>query len=330
MERKLGWGILATGWIAELFTADIIKAGMTVSAVGSRSLDKADAFASRFGIATAHGSYQALVDDPGVDIVYIATPHSHHRSAALLAIEAGKNVLVEKPFALNAIEARDIVQRANEKRVVVLEAMWTRFLPHMARIRQVIASGLIGDVTSVAADHRQFLPTDPSHRLNAPELGGGALLDLGIYPISFACDILGMPISVSANARFGRTGVDTEIATLMTHENGALSSSVSALDINMPNKAHIFGSKGRIEIDSTWYAPTSFRVIDNKGQVIEDFTSEVAGRGMQFQAIEMERLVVSGESSSLMPPEQTVGIMTVLDAIRQKIGLVYPNETAGA
>lgn len=330
MERKLGWGILATGGIAERFTADLISAGMHVNAIGSRSLEKAQAFAGRFEVATAHGSYEALVEDPAVDIVYVATPHSYHKTAALLAIEAGKNVLVEKPFALNASQAREIVQRASEKNVVVLEAMWTRFLPHMIRIRQIVASGMIGEVKSLCADHRQFLPTDPDHRLNTLALGGGALLDLGIYPVSFACDILGMPTAISAHARFSGTGVDAEIATIMTHANGALSSSVSALDINRPNTAHIFGSDGRIEIDPTWYAPTSFRVLDNKGQVMEEFTSKITGRGMQFQAMEMERLVGSGHNSSLMPPEQSVEIMSVMDAIRQQIGLIYPNEVQKA
>jgi len=326
MDKQLGWGILAAGGIAQMFTQDLRTAGLRVSAVGSRTQEKADAFAARFGISTAHGSYEALVTDPDVDIVYIATPHPYHVSAALLAIEAGKHVLIEKPFTLNAKEARQIIDRAGGKNVVVLEAMWTRFLPHMTRIREIIAAGTLGELLSLSATHRQFLPTDPSHRLNALELGGGALLDLGIYPISFAVDMLGLPISVSATARFKETGVDAEVATTMRHANGAVSSTVSALDIGMPNTAQIFGTKARIEIDDSWYTPTSFRVVDHQNVILEEFDGLVAGRGMQYQAHEMESLVASGNPSSLLPPERSVEIMAVLDLIRNQIGLVYPSE----
>lgn len=325
-NTKPGWGILATGWIAELFTQDLNLSGMNVAAVGSRSRDKAEAFAARFGIPSAHGSYEDLVADPGVDIVYIATPHPMHARDALLAIEAGKHVLVEKPFTLNAAEARKVIDRAKEKNLVVLEAMWTRFLPHMVQIREIIAEGKIGELRSLTAEHRQALPSDPAHRLNAPELGGGALLDLGIYPISFAWDLLGAPHRIETLARFGETGVDAEISILMEHAGGVTSSSVSALDCAGPNTAFVYGSKGRIEIDGTWYEPTSFRVRDYEGNLIEEFTETVPGRGMQFQALEMERLVREGTNSSIMPIEETLAIMEALDKIRDKIGLKYPGE----
>ncbi|WP_438754163.1 Gfo/Idh/MocA family protein [Pararhizobium sp. O133] len=328
MDKVLGWGILATGWIAELFTQDLIASNLKVSAVGSRSAEKARTFADRFGIAKAHASYEDLVDDPDVDIVYIATPHPQHVSAALLALEAGKHILVEKPFTLNADEAREITRKASEKNLIVLEAMWTRFLPHMKRIHEIITAGTLGDLRSLTAEHRQFLSTDPKHRLNALELGGGALLDLGIYPISFAFDILGAPSSVSSVARFKDTGVDAEVATLMQHKGGAISNTVSALDCAGPNVAVVYGTKARIEIASVWYAPTSFRVIDQQGAVIEEFTETVEGRGMQFQAFEMETLVRSGKPSARMAPEDSVAIMATLDTIRKQIGLVYPTERA--
>lgn len=326
MDKGLGWGILATGWIAELFTQDLITSNLKVAAVGSRSLEKAQTFADRFGIAKAHASYEDLVADPDVDIVYIATPHPQHVSAALLALDAGKHVLVEKPFTLNAVEALEITRRAAEKNLIVLEAMWTRFLPHMARIHEILAAGTLGDLRSLSAEHRQFLPADPKHRLNALELGGGALLDLGIYPISFAFDILGAPTSVAAAARFKDTGVDAEIATVMQHKGGAISTTVSALDCAGPNVAVIYGTKARIEIASVWYAPTSFRVLNQDGAVIEEFMEAVAGRGMQFQAFEMERLVRAGQPSTRLSPDESVAIMQTLDAIRKQIGLAYPGE----
>lgn len=326
MKESLGWGILATGWIAELFVHDLKESGLHVAAVGSRSIDKARAFAGRFGVPNAHGSYEELVADPSVDIIYVATPHPQHVGAALLALEAGKHVLVEKPFTLNAPEARKIVDLAKEKGLVVLEAMWTRFLPHMKRIHEIIDAGTLGELRSLSAEHRQFLPTDPEHRLNAPKLGGGALLDLGIYPISFAFDILGAPEEVSATARFTKTGVDAEIATLMRHAGGAISTSVSALDCAGPNVAIVYGTKARIEIASVWYSPTSFKVFDQQGAIIEEFSQTVYHRGMQFQALEMERLVRNSATSELMAPSETVAIMEVLDKIRRQIGLSYPGE----
>lgn len=326
MGDTLRWGILATGWIAELFVHDLISSGLHVQAIGSRSADKAREFAGKFKVQASHGSYEDLVADPAVDIIYIATPHPQHVETALLALDAGKHVLVEKPFTLNAGEAARIVQRAREKNLVVLEAMWTRFLPHMRRIHEIIADGTLGELKSVSAEHRQFLPTDPLHRLNNLELGGGALLDLGIYPISFAHDILGAPTSIKATARFKDTGVDAEIATLMQHKGGAISTTVSALDCRGPNTATIYGSKARIEIATTWYVPTSFQVIAHEGHVIETFSQKVEHRGMQFQAFEMERLVRTGEASVIMSPDETVAIMKTLDAVRAEIGLVYPGE----
>ena len=327
MAKKIRWGILATGYIAELFVKDLILAGHSVVAVGSRAQASADRFALDFGIATAHASYEALVADPEVDIIYIATPHPKHVSAAKLALNAGKHILVEKPFTLNAGEAAEIVDLARAKGLVVLEAMWTRFLPHMRRIREIIANGTIGEVRSITADHRQKLPDDPKHRLNALELGGGALLDLGIYPISFAWDILGRPASIKATATFRDTGVDAQVATLFHYASGAIVTTISSSDSAGSNRASVVGTKGRIEIDWVWYTPTTFRVYDNENNVLETFDGSVEGRGMQFQAEEAERLIAGGMiAGEIMPPSQSVEIMATLDEVRRQIGLQYPGE----
>jgi len=327
MTKDIRWGILATGWIAELFVKDLLLTGHQVTAVGSRSQAKADQFASQFGIATAHGSYEALAADPNVDIIYIATPHPQHVATAKLALNAGKHILVEKPFALNAIEAAEIVDLAQSKGLVALEAMWTRFLPHMLRLREIIAAGTIGDIRSVTADHRQSLPADPAHRLNDLALGGGALLDLGIYPISFTWDILGKPQAIHAAASFRETGADAQVATVFHYYNGAMATTLSSSDSAGPNRAAVVGTKGRIEIDRVWYAPTSFRVYDNDNKVIDQFDGAVEGRGMQFQADEAERLIAAGlTSGTILPPSETVAIMATLDEIRGQIGLRYPQE----
>ena len=326
-QTGLRWGILGTGWIADLFVRDLQLTGKRVVAVGSRSQAGADAFAARFKIPKAHASYEALAADRDVDVIYVATPHPMHADNALLALEGGKHVLIEKPFTLNGAEARRVVDKAKAKKLVVLEAMWTRFLPHMLRIHELIASGALGTIYSVVADHTRDLPSDPAHRLNALELGGGALLDLGIYPISFAWDILGAPSEIMAMARFKDTGADAEVATMFRHAGGAISTSISSSDNGGPNVAMILGTKARIEIASTWYVPTSFRLIGRDDKVIEEYRSDVPGRGMQFQADEMERLVAAGLlAGTIMPPEETVAIMGTLDEVRRQIGLKYPTE----
>lgn len=327
MGNTIGWGILATGWIAELFVTDLKLNGHSVVAVGSRTQTTADRFAKTFDIARAHGSYEALVTDPDVDIVYVATPHTHHLAAARLALSAGKHVLLEKPFTVNAQEAAEIVVLARNNGLIVLEAMWTRFLPHMHRIREIIAAGVIGDIRSITADHRLKLSDDPKHRLNALELGGGALLDLGIYPISFAWDILGEPASVQATAVFRDSGADAQVATIFQYGSGAVVTTLSSSDSAGPNRASVVGTKGRIEIDRVWYSPCRFRVYDNENNLVEDYDGSVPGRGMQFQAEEAERLISEGLiSGETMPPSQSVQIMATLDEVRRLIGLKYPGE----
>jgi len=321
------WGILGTGFIAHTQTADLIGCGFTVAAVGSRSQGPADAFAAEFGIPVAHGSYEALVADPGVDAIYISTPHPFHAENALLALRAGKHVLIEKPFTLNAGQAVEVVDAAEAAGLVVMEAMWTRFLPHMLRIREIIASGTLGDVRTLIADHNQDLPKDPLHRLNNPALGGGALLDLGIYPVSFAFDIFGAPTVVKALAAKTVSGVDRQTAILLGFDDGRQAVLHSALDTKGPNTASILGTEGRIEVDAVWYSPTTFTVFDSEGEVIERFDTVVAHRGMQFQAWEFERRIREDDRSpAILPAAESARIMETLDAVREQIGLSYPGE----
>ncbi|MDR6904748.1 putative dehydrogenase [Agromyces sp. 3263] len=327
MTERLRWGILATGGIAHAFTHDLKLNGFTVQAVGSRSQESADAFAAEFDIPTAHPSYEALVADPEVDVVYVSTPHPLHVTTARMVLEAGKHVLVEKPFTVNAREAQQLADLASERGLLVLEAMWTRYLPHMARIRQIIADGTLGEVRTLIADHTQKLSDDPTHRINALELGGGALLDLGIYPVSFSWDLFGAPRTIQSTATFKQTGADAQIANLLGYDGGRVASILSASDTLGPNTAAVLGTLARIEIDRVWYTPTSFRVVAADGTVIEEFRSEVTGRGMHFQAEAVERLVAEGNlRGDLLTIDETVAIMGTLDAIREQIGLRYPGE----
>lgn len=324
----LRWGILATGGIAQAFAADLRTAGLDLVAVGSRSQASADAFAGRFDIPRAHGSYADLAADPEVDILYVATPHPMHHAGARLALEHGKHVLVEKPFTLNRAEAEDLRQLAAERGLLVMEAMWTRYLPHMVRIREIIAAGALGEVRAVSADHTQLLPADPAHRLNALALGGGALLDLGVYPISFIWDILDAPTRIRSVGRIGETAADTEVATVMTHEGGAVSTSLSSSRAAGPNAASIVGTEARIDIDRVWYKPTSFRVVLPDRSVVEEYVSRVEGRGMQYQALAAERLIREENiAGDVLPIAESVAIMGTLDEIRAQIGVRYPGET---
>ncbi|MFE4835026.1 Gfo/Idh/MocA family protein [Arthrobacter sp. NPDC056691] len=328
-DGKIRWGILGTGFIAGLQTQDLADHGFTVQAVGSRTLESSKSFSEQFGIPTAHGSYEALAADPDVDVVYIATPHTFHHAHALLALNAGKHVLVEKPFTINAREAQDIVALAEAKGLVVLEAMWSRFLPHMVRLREIIAEGSLGQIRKVTASHNQNLPKDPAHRLNDPALGGGALLDLGVYPVSFVLDVLGAPASIRASAATTATGVDRQTAAIFDYPDGQQALVDCALDTASNNRAAIIGTEGWIDIEPTWYNPTPFTRFDNAGNVLERFDQPVTGRGMQYQAAEMERLIRDGHTAgTVLPPAESVAVMAAMDEIRRQIGLKYDADAA--
>ena len=324
---RFGWGILATGGIARAFTRDLLRHGHRVVAVGSRNLESARAFAAEFGIGRAHGSYDDLVADPDVDVVYVATPHNLHAANATAGLQNGKHMLVEKAFTVTAAEARAVVDLARSRQLLVIEAMWTRFLPHMAFVRSVVASGRLGAIRSLHADHTQRLPSDPAHRLNNLNLAGGALLDLGVYPLSFAHDILGAPVEVTATGFMKDTGVDAAVATILRHQSGAISTSYSSMETRGPNVATILGAEGRIDIGPVWYAPAEVTVRDADGEVVDRFADRVSGRGMQYQAAEVERLLTVGEHASpLMTPEDSVAVMATMDAVRAAVGVRYPGE----
>jgi predicted dehydrogenase len=305
------WGILGTGGIARQFVADLQLTGHEVTAVGSRAAVAAARFAADYGIARAHASYEDLVADDAVDIVYVATPHSRHHADALLALAAGKHALVEKAFTINAAEAQELVDLAAARGLVVLEAMWTRWLPHMVAVRSLISEGGIGEVRAVLADHTQKLPEDPAHRINA---------------LAFAADMLGTPSSIDATATFKATGADAETAMIFRYDGGQTAVLYTASTAAGPNRATVIGTEGRIEIDAVWYTPTSFRHYDATGALRATFDGSVPGRGMQFQADEAERLIATSATSEILSPAESVSIMATMDSVRQIIGLRYPGE----
>jgi len=318
------WGVIGTGGIARSFVGDCTAAGIEFVAVGSRTQAGAESFASEFGIPRAHGSYEDLVADDGVDAVYVATPHSRHAEDALLAIEAGKHVLVEKAFTITADEARRVVDAARRADVAVMEAMWTRFLPQMSMIRELVSEGRIGRVRLVEATHHQALPSDPAHRLNDPALGGGAMLDLGIYPISFAVDVLGVPTGIAAAGTLSEQGVDTQMGLVLTHEGGTQSMLHFGLDLRSPNSASVIGEDGRIDLDSTWFTPTTWRLRDRDGVVVEEFDGREELTGYAHEVRAFETMVTSGiHEGGPMDPEETIAIMALMDEARRQVGVRY-------
>jgi predicted dehydrogenase len=326
-DRPVRWGILATGGIAHAFARDLaLLPGCEVIAVGSRSRASADAFGDEFGVPHRHASYQALVDDPDVDVVYVSTPHPGHHAAALLAINAGKAVLVEKPFGMNAAQSREMIDAARERGTFLMEAMWTRFLPHIARMREILAAGTLGDVAYLTAEHGQWFAADPQHRLFAPDLGGGALLDLGIYPVSFASLVLGSPARITAVSDRAFTGVDATTSMIFQYHSGAHAVLTTTLRAASGNRAGVYGTAARIEIDGWFYTPTTFRVIARDGPELERFDQPYAGRGLRGQAAEVARCLRAGLlESPLMPLDETYMIMQTMDEVRRQIGLSYPS-----
>jgi predicted dehydrogenase len=322
------WGILGTGSIAASFARDLqLLPDHRLVAVGSRRQSTADDFAARFESVPAHASYEALCADPDVDVVYVSTPHPFHAHDALLALRAGKHVLCEKPFAVNAVEAEQVIAAARERGLFCMEAMWTRFLPHMRRIRQLLDSGVLGDVRTVIADHGQrFLPPNPTSRLYAPQLGGGALLDLGIYPLSFASFVMGEPARVTAVSDPTETGVDAQTSVVMQYDGGAHAVLTTTLGSRTPNRASVTGTDGRIEIDDVWYQPTSFALHTLSGAT-ELFDEPRIGQGLRYQADEVGCCLREGRmESEVMPLDETLSIMKTMDEVRRQIGLRYPSE----
>ena len=324
---KIRWGILSTGKIAARFAEGLaVLPDAELVAVGSRTPAAAEAFGAQYGIPHRHGSYEALVADPDVDVIYIGTPHPLHKENSLLALRHGKAVLCEKPFTLNAAEAAEVIAVAREQRLFLMEAMWMRYIPAIVKVRELLAAGALGEVRLVAADFGFRAEFDPQSRLFAPELGGGALLDVGIYPLSLACMVLGPPAHVTGLAHRGVTGVDEQSAFLLGYEDGRLAVLYAAVRTNTPVEATIMGTAGQMRIHSPMFHPTRL-TLSRPGQDDERLELPVAGNGYNYEAAEVMRCLRAGElESPVMPLAETLAIMQTMDQLRAQWGLKYPSE----
>ncbi|MDI3419978.1 Gfo/Idh/MocA family protein [Streptomyces luteolus] len=325
---RVRWGVLATGWIAERFTAELLDmpSDAEVVAVASRTGEGARAFADRFGIPRAYGDWASLAADEDVDVVYVATPHSAHREAAGLCLEAGRAVLCEKAFTLNSREAEELVALARARGSFLMEAMWMYCHPLIRRLRELVADGAIGEVRTVQADFGLAGPFPPSHRLRDPKQGGGALLDLGVYPVSFAQLLLGEPAEVTARAVLSEESVDLRTGMLLSWESGAHAVLHCSLDAATPVTASVTGSHGRIDIPDGFFFPDRF-VLHRPGREPEEFTGEGRRDSLRHEAAEVMRCLRAGERESpLVPLDGTLAVMRTLDAVRERIGVRYPGE----
>ena len=323
-EQSVRWGIIGPGGIAAQFAKDLpLVAGAERAAVGSRSVANATTFAERYGFARAHGSYADLAADPEVDVVYIATPHAQHFDAAMLCIEAGKAVLVEKPITLDLASAARLVQAAREREVFLMEAMWMRLNPAIRRAAELVEEGAIGWVSSIHADFGLQGPFEAEHRLRNPGLGGGALLDLGVYPINLAHLIMGTPQSVQSWAYLTPEGVDENTGVLLGWEPGAVAALTCSINGASRNAASITGTGGRIDLPVGFFVPREF-TLTRPDHAPETFEFPFEGNGYQFEAAEVQRCILAGEPESpLMTHATTLEVMGLLDAVRDQIGVTY-------
>ena len=324
MSQTIGWGILGPGGIAKSFASDLAKVpDAALVAVGSRSRQRAEAFAAQFDVQRAYDDYEALMADPDVDVIYIATPHPFHHPQTIACLEHGKAVLCEKPLAVNARQAQEMIDCAEANGRFLMEAMWTRFLPVIKTVRTWLAAGRIGEVRMMAADFGFAAPWDPEHRLFAPELAGGALLDVGIYPVALAAMVFGgAPQRIQAAASIGETGVDEETAMLFTYEGGALAQLSCAVRTETPHEAWIAGTKGIIRIPTFWHPTEATLTVADEPPI--QTTGE---EGYHFQAVAvMDALRAGSLACETMSWAESLQIAQTMDAVRERIGVKYPME----
>jgi predicted dehydrogenase len=327
VTEPIRWGILGTGNIAHQFARGLADTpDATLVAVGSRSIDTANTFADEFDIERRHPTYEELADDDGVDAVYVSTPHPFHRDNSILLLEHGKAVICEKPFTINAGDAKAVIDVARQRDVFLMEAMWTRYLPAVVRARELIAEGAIGDVRLVQADFGFRAGINPEGRLFNLALGGGALLDVGIYVISMASMILGpRPSRVASTTQIGETGVDEQSAFLLQYPGGELAVLSCAVRTGTAVEARIFGTEGSILLHGPFFKCGALTV--KRGGEEEHIDLPLEGNGYNYEAAEVGRCLRAGlKESDVMPLDETLALMELMDSIRAQWGLSYPME----
>ena len=326
MSKKIRWGILGTGRMAGEFAKGLTEVNdAQLVAIGSRTKDSAQRFAANFNVPNIHLGYENVATDENVDVIYIATPHNSHKDNAVLCLENGKAVLCEKPFTINAEEAEMVINLARRKNIFLMEAMWTRFIPAVVKLRELLDKQVIGNVQLMLAGGAFIPEFDPEFYLFNYELGGGVLLDAGVYLISMASMVFGMPDKILAMGQLGKTGVDEHDAILLEHGNGALANLYVSLRAKSSPDLTLIGDKGKIYAHAPIFCPSKLTIAaDGKEEVIE---LPFEANGYQFEAMEVDRCLREGKTESgIMQLDETWQIMRTMDNIRTQIGLKYSNE----
>lgn len=326
MTDTIRWGILGTGRIAHKFAEGLsVVPDAVLVAVGSRTQNAADEFGNRFAVPRRHASYEALAHDPDVDVIYVSTPHPFHKENTLLCLNAGRAVLCEKPFALNAADSQLMMDTAKAKNLFLMEAMWTRFIPAILKARELVASGAIGDLLLIQCDFGFRAEFDPKSRLYDPHLGGGALLDVGIYPLTLAYLFLGEPAAISGQAVLGRTGTDDQNGMVLKYAGGQLALLSSAVCVESPCEAVLMGSKGRLKIHAPFWVSQQLTL--KVGDEEEVISMPIVGNGYNYEAQEVGRCLRAGQlESEHCSHAETLSIMRQMDSLRAAWGLKYPGE----
>jgi len=326
MNRPFHWGIIGLGKIARKFAQDLqVLENATLHAVASRTQEKADAFAKDFDATHAFGSYEALMQCPDLDAVYIATPHVFHHENTLLCLQHKIPVLCEKPFAMNTRQVEEMIRVANEQDTFLMEALWTRFLPTTLKMLELIENDTIGQVLSVKADFGFKAPFDPEKRIFNQQLGGGSLLDIGIYPVFLALLTLGFPDEVQAVAHIGKTNVEEECGMLFGYADGQLAHLHSTVRSRTTTEAFIYGEKGTIHLHSRWHEPTSMTLTNLEGEA-QHFDVERKSNGYHYEAEEVMRCLAAGKKQSdWMSHDFSLQLIRLLDLVRAKAGIHYPD-----
>jgi predicted dehydrogenase len=324
MEKMIRWGILGPGWISEKFAAALRHVPHAeLYAVGSRSQERAGAFARKHGIQRSYGSYERLVEDKDVDVVYVATPHPLHCANTLLCLEHGKAVLCEKPFAMNEKEVRLMITKARERRLFLMEAMWSRFLPSVEKVLELILAGEIGDVVQVKSDLGFRAAVNPDGRLYNPALGGGSLLDVGVYPAFMATLVLGEPDEIRSSAILTDRGIDTSLSAVLSYRSGALATISCAITAETATETEIAGTRGTILMHRKWFMPNPVTVRHHDGRS-ETYEFFVASNGYECEAIEVTNCLLEGKTESpRLPLDFSLKLIRVLDTIRSQQGIAY-------
>lgn len=331
MEKLIKWGIIGPGKIARKFAVGLraVK-NAKLYGVASRNTESAEIFAKEFDVPFYYGSYEELVKNSEVDVIYIATPHSQHFNQTILCLQHHKAVLCEKPFAINLKQAKEMVGLARKNEVFLMEAMWTRFLPSIKKVKELIADGVIGKVKTIQADFGFKSDFDPDWRLYNRAMGGGSLLDIGVYPLFLATTILGRPTHVKALSNLCSTQVDENCGMVLTYEDGAMAVLLSSIVSYTLMEASISGTNGRIKINHRWHSLTDVTVYYTEAKY-ETFSFDYEGNGYNYEAEEVNKCLLEGKKeSSAMTLDDTLLLMEVMDQVRNEAGIIYSEDGEAA